>query len=762
MLSLLAKEYREYYHALQDDLSRPDSPRRQQWKAVNEQWREEYRRDPGASAAALKAAMYRLIAEHCEPTILPHSPFFFETAMRPPMNWGTPNDKSMCGATLYWQRVSEEQRHDLNRKIQLFQVAAPGAPEHLASFWSIYGGYFDTDHHTPGYTRLFELGFEGIRAQILALPARNIETGAMLAGIDAMERIAERFAVQAEAMLATATDAVVCRNLRLIAAAARRVPAQPPRTFYEGLAMILFVREVMASLDAIGLSVLGRPDKLLIDLYRADLAAGRLTVPEAEELVAQWLLPHDEKTFVRERPWPENSTCIVLGGCDEDGQVVFNELTRMFIEVHCRLRLFTPKLNCRCSANSPPEYLDLMADCLRRGHNQFACLNDDVLVRALVRMGRLPAHARCYVNGGCQEPMCEGYEHTAGAFYYFNMVEAFRAFYHGIPRPADSDPAAAAAAELLLPPLDEKPPRFSNFYQEVMRRFRHFLETSTGWLREKGGCFPSIHPSPLFSCTVQGCVESGLDYTAGGARYNFTGIACLGLANIVNSLMVIKKAVYDDGFVSYDELRQAVADNWPAGTEPLRQRILSLPRYGDDDLEVSELAARFMSDLCSQIRACENERGEYYQPSFFVYYAYRSIGMLTGPTPDGRRQGDVLAQGVAPSRNQAPDSVTEVLASMSALDFADCPGNAVFDFQLPLTPHLTVPILSATLRSALASGVATVQPNLVDVAALKDAQVHPEGHADLTVRIAGLSALFVKLDKGVQDEIISRHLFRAG
>jgi len=117
---------------------------------------------------------------------------------------------------------------------------------------------------------------------------------------------------------------------------------------------------------------------------------------------------------------------------------------------------------------------------------------------------------------------------------------------------------------------------------------------------------------------------------------------------------------------------------------------------------------------------------------------------------------------VAPSRNQAPDSVTEVLASMSALDFADCPGNAVFDFQLPLTPLLTVPILSATLRSALASGVATVQPNLVDVAALKDAQVHPEGHADLTVRIAGLSALFVKLDKGVQDEIISRHLFRAG
>ena len=758
MLTLLAKEYSDFYHALQGDLAQPDSPRRQQWNSINELWLQEYQRDPEASAARHKAVMYRLIAEHCEPTIMPHSPFFFETVMRPPMNWGTPGDKNMCGAALYRQRISEDERHDLSRKIHLFQVSNP---ERLASFWSIYGGYFDTDHHTPGYTRIFQIGFEGIRAEILALPAQNDETEAMLAGIDALLKIATRFAEKAEAMLETETDSLVRRNLQMIASAARRVPAHPPQTFYEGLAMILFVREVMATLDAIGLSVLGRPDKLLIDLYRADLAAGRLTVPEAEELVAQWLLPHDEKTFVRERPWPENSTCIVLGGCDEDGNTVFNELTKMFIDLHCRMRLFTPKLNCRCSADSPKEYLDLISGYLRRGYNQFACLNDDVLVRALVRMGRLPAHARNYVNGGCQEPMCEGYEHTAGAFYYFNMVEAFRVFYHGIPTP--DDPAAAnAATELLLPPLDKEPPHFSNFYQEILRRYRRFLETSTGWLREKGEIFSEIHPSPLFSSTLDGCVDNGLDYTAGGARYNFTGIACMGLANIVNSLMVIKKAVYDDRLVSYDELRQIVADNWPASSEPLRQQLMALPRYGDDEPEVTELAARFMADICSLIRSCENERGEYYQPSFFVYYAFRSIGILTGPTPDGRRQGEVLAQGSAPSRNKAPDSITEVLASMSALDFADCPGNAVFDFQLPLTPHLTVPILSATLRSALASGVATVQPNLVDVEVLKDAQIHPEEHPDLTVRIAGLSALFVKLDKGIQDEIISRHLFQAG
>ena len=242
MLTLLAREYSDFYHALQDDLTRPDSPRRQQWNGVNKRWQRKYRRDPKAPAAKLKAVMYRLIAEHCEPTIMPHSPFFFETAMRPPMNWGTPNDKAMCGAALYWQRISEDQRRDLNRKIQLFQVAAPGSPDHLASFWSIYGGYFDTDHHTPGYTRLFQLGFAGIRAEILALPAQNAETDAMLAGIDAMLEIAERFAAQAEAMLATATDAVVRRNLQMIAAAARRVPAHPPQTFYEGLAMILFVR----------------------------------------------------------------------------------------------------------------------------------------------------------------------------------------------------------------------------------------------------------------------------------------------------------------------------------------------------------------------------------------------------------------------------------------------------------------------------------------------------------------------------------------
>ena len=49
-----------------------------------------------------------------------------------------------------------------------------------------------------------------------------------------------------------------------------------------------------------------------------------------------------------------------------------------------------------------------------------------------------------------------------------------------------------------------------------------------------------------------------------------------------------------------------------------------------------------------------------------------------------------------------------------------------------------------------------IQFNVVNDEELHDAQEHPENHANLTVRVAGYSAYFVDLSKGVQDEIIKR------
>ena len=151
----------------------------------------------------------------------------------------------------------------------------------------------------------------------------------------------------------------------------------------------------------------------------------------------------------------------------------------------------------------------------------------------------------------------------------------------------------------------------------------------------------------------------------------------------------------------------------------------------------------------------KNERGGPFQLSFFVYYAFVSFGARTGGTPDGRLAGDMFTQGVSPGRMVPCESITEAVKSMAKVDFGNYPGNAVLDVQLPAGRH-TPETLAAVLRTFAALKLPTMQISVASPETMKDAQIHPENHRDLTVRISGLSARFTALTKAVQDEIIGR------
>ena len=758
-LAALESELAETYRGIERDLQ-DGAPLSSRWKAFNARFAkvaEACRRLP---AASLKARLYAMLAEECEPVVWTRTPFLFETRLRHPWNWGCP-DFNAPGSQAYRDRIDDCNDPAARDRIRFFSLWQPkGTP--FTGLWNIYGDCFDVDHHCIGYTSLFREGFSGIRSRILARPRQNAETRAMVAGIDAVLRIASRFAASARDRLASDSrlDSKQRRFLALSASIYGRIPAFPPRTFAEGLAMLLFSREVLASIENIGISVLGRPDLLLTPLYEADLAAGRITGKEAEDLAARWMVVHDIKMDARSRPWPETSTTMVLGGADPaTGKFVDTALTRLFIRVHSRLGIMNPKLNCRISAAAPREYLGFVAKHVARGVNNFAFSNDDILVPALQRHGKSLADARNYVNGGCQEPICEGVEHSAGAGYYFNMARAFEFFFSGAP-PADSPELAAAVKALGLdkPPAKRAPADFDGYYAAFMRSLSRVIRTGASWWRAGGLHFERRHPSPVFSSTISGCIEKGRDYTAGGARYNPTGCALVGLADVVNSLAAIRIAIYRDGFTTFDELRAAVRADWH-GYEALRNRILSLPRFGGADGDVARLAARFAADVTSVVAACRNERGAHFQPSFFVYYFYTHFGEKTGATPDGRHAGDPLSQGIAPSRVNAPKSLTDAIGFLRAIDFSCSPGNAVLDFQMPATKALTPSVVAALLRTSCEAGIPCVQPDIVDAREMKAAQTDPDSHRDLIVRISGLSAVFVSLDKWIQDEMITRHQF---
>lgn len=753
-LAVTADDMRAYYLLYKgDDGSIPPH-----WQACDAALDALAARTPRPDALELRTELYRKIVEFGQPKIFRGSPFFFELGMRRSWNWGTPDSEQPASWPLRRARMSGDYE-ERGRKLFRYHLNAhdPGEPV----LWNIYNrDGFDVDHYCFGYRRIVPLGTEAWKRRISerrADPelsdAGRAELDAMLAGVTALEAVAERFRETALILLDSEKDPAERENLARIAATAERIPKLPPENFYEGLQTMIFYREVTATLEGVGMSLLGRPDCLLIDLYRRDLAAGTLSEAEARDLIDRWLMVHDIKTFARERDWPETSTCLELGGCDDDGNEVFNELTTLFIEEHFKLKLLNPKLNCRFSSRSDDAYLELMARCVLAGHNQFAWLNDDVLIPAQMRYGKTLRDARAYVNGGCQETMCEGVEHTAGGFFYINMPGVLSVWFAGREEGSWREVIPEVLAEQ---DVDD----FDRFYARWLATLVGTIRCVTNWARENGRLFSTLKPGPLFSASLDGCIENATDYTAGGARYNPTGVTLAGFANVVNSLYAIKKAVFEEKFVDLETLIAAVRADWSTPEYAvLRERILGLPRFGRDNREVDELAARFSADVTAAVRSMPNERGAHYQPSYFVYFFFEWLGQQTGATPDGRRAGTGLTQGVSPSRERAPESITEVIASLSRIDFRDAPGNAVWDWQLPLGGPIDAATVREVIRVAGQAGIPTIQPNCVDPAALRDAQLHPERHGDLVVRISGLSAVFVRLDKYVQDEIISRAIY---
>lgn len=755
-MDTLRHEMKQYYTQLRHDRIESNTEyqcrRMELWNAMDAL----DAASPSTPACLLKAKLHEEIAARFEPVLFKHSPFFFEMGVRFAENWGNPAMQNHAS----WMIQKRNQRHLETEEWRGVCALSCGNPESPWKVWNIWN-VFDVDHHCLGYTKLLRFGVDGVLAEIRER-RKTVGAGAHADFLESAERscvallaVANRFAAKAEELALTESDPDVLENLKLIASAARQVPARPPRTFHEGLASLLFLREATASLENIGISVLGHADRLLGGLLRRDLLEGVITEEEAKDMIARWMLHTDIKFHVDDSIWPETSTCVELGGCDEDGKPIFNDVTRLFIEAHQENKLVNPKLNCRYGASSPDTYIKLLARHAAGGHNAFAFLNDDVLIPACVKAGKTEREARLYVNGGCQETIVEGVEHSAGAYYYFNMARLLDFYIQ-----PETVEAEGAAAEVIPKAVGEVP-TFEAFYSGFTSALAKAIGQGAEWLRQAGQGWSDTHPCPLFSTSLDGCVTSAKDYTAGGAKYNPSALALVGFGTVVDSLRAIEQAVFKDEFISMAELTAASAANWQ-GHEPLRKHMESLPKFGHGDTGADALAARFAHDIADFCRPMRNERGGPFLPSFFVYYFFQRMGKDVRATPDGRRDGEMLSQGVSPGRVRPAENLTDVMRAVGGIDLRDFPGNAVLDIQLPLLPDSAgcSDKLSAAMRTFSSLGGATLQTNTVSLDALRDAKTHPERHCDLVVRISGLSAKFVCLQPEVQDEIISRAMPR--
>jgi formate C-acetyltransferase len=569
---------------------------------------------------------------------------------------------------------------------------------------------------------------------------------------------AARYADEAERLAAGTADVERRRELKEIAGICRYAPAKPARSFREAIQALYFI-QLIAQIESGGNSIsVGRIDKILHPYYERDRRSGRITREEAQTLIECMFLKMGEiwnvleETYLPGGEGPEGKTTqnVVVGGMRADGGDDTNELTYVALEAYADLRTVQPNFGIRINRNMPGD-LFLRACELTRQGVLIHFFNDEAIVPALVAKGCSLEDARDYSAVGCVEPNPHGKTFGSTFAVQFNAAKCLEFALTG-------GMCSVFGLQNGLPCGSlQQYATFDELFEAYKLQVRHFTERMTEAMHVLDRAIAELVPAPFASSLIDGCLESGKDVTRGGARYNFTGVQLMGMANVADSLAAAKKLVFDEGEVTAPELAEALANDF-SNREPLRQMLLRrAPKYGNDDDYVDTIAAEVVDQFGSELDKYENFRGGKYQMGIFSVAFHIAMGAFTGPTPDGRRMSEILANGITPQTGFALGGPTAIVRSAAKIDqSAISNGNTLILRFQPETSAAQSERLRDLIKTYFDLGGMQLQFNMVDTKTLLDAQAHPEKHRDLVVRIAGYSVLFTNLTKKAQDEIISR------
>jgi formate C-acetyltransferase len=558
---------------------------------------------------------------------------------------------------------------------------------------------------------------------------------------------AERYAAFAADMAGDQHDPERAAELREIARICRRVPAHPASTFHEALQSVWFMHWLVAAEQSAGHGCFcpGRLDRYCWPYLRGDLESGRLTEAEALELL--------ECFFVRYGDWgPEQSPqVLIVGGQKPDGSDATNPLTQMCLRASRDLQTLHPALALSYNDQTPEDVLKEAVQTLQSGCAFPFFFNDEVIVPGLVDAGVAPGDATGYVPCACTEITVGGCTNAWVASGYHNWGKLMELALHDGRDPATGEQVGPHTGKFCQ--MQE----FEELRRAVKHQISHFVEMEVRSYNLLDRMMGEHFPVPLLSCVVNDCLENGRDYFAGGARYNFIEPEAVGPTNVADSLAAVKTMVFEDGTLKPAKLLHALKDNF-RDQETLRRRLLAAPKFGNDQAEVDSIAADLVDFWYEQVHGHRNYRNGPYLPGFLCWIMHGQLGRHVGALPDGRKAGEALAPHLGPHPGRDQNGPTAVINSVARCNLKHALGGIVLNLKF-LPDQLegqNLPKFLTFLRVAFEQGIAELQINVVNSELLREAQLEPEKHRGLVVRVGGYSAYFNTLDANIQDEIIAR------
>jgi len=631
-------------------------------------------------------------------------------------------------------------------------------------------------HTVLDYPKLLKIGARGIIGEIrrelekdqAADRLKKDTLEAMILCYEGLIAYARNLSAQAAAEAREEADERRKAELERLAEICARVPENPCTTLDEALNAIWihWVGVHMENTNA-GFS-LGRMDQWLQPYFVSDLKKirGRKKREEyirrAIELVGCFYMRcTDHLPLIPDIGnylfgGSSSDQAITLGGVTPEGEDAVNDMTYIFLKVTEMLGIRDPNVNARFHRGKNSEaYLRRLCEVNINTTSTPSIHNDEVVMASLEEFAYPQEHLRDWAATGCVEPTLSGRHIGHTNCMMFNMVAALEmAMYNGRhplmrwdvgPKTGNVDNGSF--------------PTFDDFFQAFCTQLDFLMDNSCEYNRLLGEAHSVLRPTPFISGLVEGCIANGRDATKGGALYNSSGTACIGLADITDSLMAVKKLVYDEKKVTLKEIREAMETNFENNGYLHSLVRNKVPLFGSGSPEAVEMANRVTRFIHDRFGAHTNFRGGRYTAGFWSMSNHVAFGTLTGALPSGRLAGKPFTPGLTPEAH-ASRNLLDNIRDVSRLEPKSMNNNIAFNVKVVPSPKEShqeaVDHVYSYVKTYCDLGGMQMQFNVVSSATLRDAMAHPENYRDLMVRISGYNAYFVTLNRDMQMELIER------
>ena len=660
----------------------------------------------------------------------------------------------------YWKGKSISDRHQAV------------LPEDLKKYWTYEGTFLWSqlsELGIPNYEKLFNLGLQGLINEIREkmarldqkIPADYVEQKdfltASIISLEAVINFAKRYAVLAKESAVRQKNATRKKILEEIAETCAWVPANPPRTFIEAIQFFYFIHLVRyLEYSTLGIGV--RIDYLFGPYYEKDLKEGKITKEETLGILQLLWIKLNELGLVYS---PTVSSvysgvaslqAVTIGGTDEKGRDVTNDLTYLTMEAAKSLKIIEPSIALRVHEGTPDEVYSRATDVIKTGIGYPSLFNDEALIPLYERWGVPKNEAKQYAVSGCVYIEIPGKNVVRRSVGYFVLPKClWWALHQGVnPKTGEQhgaktpDPATFKSWEDVL-----------EAYAEQVKFFTSKIETLE---RINNELLTQYAPRPFYSALLDGCIEQGKDcrrWVYNSLLHHFSQV--IGGTNVADAITAIKKIVFEDRKVTLPELITIMDKNW-AGREDVRLACLNAPKFGNDDDYADEIARIVQTRGEAAMEEVKDRFGHSHRGDGSAVSATYGLAADTPATPDGRFDREPFADStLAPAPGRDKKGPTAVLKSCSKI-------STVNTFNHLLNQKFLPKFLEDDLKPAFLSYLKTwkklkvphIQFNVVDRETLLKAKAQPERYSDLIVRVAGFSAYFVDLSSGLQDHIIAR------